>query len=129
VWAAAAWDFVDTVHHPHIDIQMLLNEQLPALVEAALMKFYRMVLESGYLWDDDHFVEDFHMILGVITMAKEPLSSTAIDQILHLPPEQPSLHAISHLSCVLSHNQTICVLLHLLQNFFALGNSAEGVFG
>jgi hypothetical protein len=48
--------------------------------------------------------------LGVIIAAKAPLSSNTIDKILRLSSEQPSLHTIARLRCVLSQSPAVRVL-------------------
>ena len=89
---------------------MLLEGQAPLTVETALDVLYQTVLESIGSWDDDDFVHDFRKLMGVVITSKNPLSSIAIEQLLDLPPEQPLLHTISRLGCVLSQNPTIRVL-------------------
>jgi hypothetical protein len=110
VWATTAWAFVDTAYYPQKHLDMLLKGQVPRMAEATLDNLYSTVLESVGNWDSEDFVKDFRMILGTIIAAKDPLSSTAIDQLLEMPPEQPSMHTIPRLACVLSQGPVVRVL-------------------
>jgi WD40 repeat protein len=110
VWATTAWAFIDSAHYPQKHLDMLLKGMVPRTAEATLDKLYSTALESVGNWDNADFVQDFRMILGTIITVKDPLSSTAIDELLGMPPEQPSLHTIARLGCVLSQGPTVRVL-------------------
>lgn len=111
MWATTAWAFVDTAYYPQKHLDMLLKGQVPRMAEATLDNLYSTVLESVGNWDSEDFVKYFRMILGTIIAAKDPLSSTAIDQLLEkMPPEQPSMHTIPRLACVLSQGPVVRVL-------------------
>jgi hypothetical protein len=71
---------------------------------------YETAFEYIGLWDDEDFVSDFRAILGIIPVAREPLSSSAVDVLLLLPEHRPSMHIISLLRCVLQQNRTVHVL-------------------
>lgn len=102
VWAATAWEFIDAAHYPPKHLEVLLKGQVGAKAEAALDALYRTALESAGDWDDEDFIHDFRMILGIIITARNPLSLDTIDQLLRLPQDQPSIHTVSRLGCVIA---------------------------
>ncbi|KIM76931.1 hypothetical protein PILCRDRAFT_77340 [Piloderma croceum F 1598] len=110
IWATTAWAFIRAGHFPQKRLDMLLKGQTSRSTEAALDALYRTALESAGNWDDEDFADHFRMIMGVVLAAKNPLSFTAIDQLLDLSPDEPSIHTISRLGCVLSHNPYVRVL-------------------
>lgn len=109
VWATTAMEFIDG-HSPQKRIEVLLKTQAPSTAKAALDILYKTVLETVGSWDDDDFVHDFRMIIGVVITAKQPLSCTAIDQLLHPSLERPSLHTISRFRCFLSQSPTVRIV-------------------
>jgi hypothetical protein len=109
LWAATAWAFVNS-YYPQQRLEMLLHGYAPYIAETTLDALYRIVLESAGAWQDENFVHGFRLILGTVIALKDPLSSTAIDRLLDLPSDQPSLHTISRLGCVLSQSPTVRVL-------------------
>ena len=97
-------------HDPAKPLQILLQEDAGSGAEAALDALYRTALESVGRWDDTEFVEDFRSILGVILVARDPLSHSAIDGLFNADGCRPSMHTISRLACVLGHNPTVRIL-------------------
>jgi hypothetical protein len=61
------------------------------------------------MWDDVDFVDDFHSVLGIILVARNPLSHSAIDGLLG-KSKRRSIHTISLLACVLGQGPTVRVL-------------------
>jgi hypothetical protein len=109
VWASTASAFING-HEPRRRLDVILRGEVAPGAEAALDALYKTALESSNLWDDEDFVADFRTILGVVLVAREPLSTSAIDALLHLPEDRPCIHAISLLGCVLQHSPTVRVL-------------------
>lgn len=106
VWAATACEFIDK-YDPEKRLQMILGGQPIAGAEAALDELYKTALESVGSWDDEDFVADFRSILGVILIARQPLSCASIDQLLCLPQQRSSMHTVSLLSCLLQQGPTV----------------------
>ena len=103
VWASTACRFING-HDPQKRLDILLRDDATVNAESALNTLYRTALESAGMWDDEEFCADFHVIMGTILIAKNPLSDTAIDTLLSL--ERPSRHTISRLGCVLCWSDT-----------------------
>ncbi|KIM73744.1 hypothetical protein PILCRDRAFT_719267 [Piloderma croceum F 1598] len=102
-WASTACHFIDGYDPQHC-LGILLQGTPCSKAESALDTLYRTALQSIDLWDDGEFCADFHLIMGTILVAKDPLSHNAIDALLS--PKRPSRHIISRLRCVLSWSDT-----------------------
>jgi hypothetical protein len=109
VWASTASEFIDG-HDPAKRLEILLKEDATSGAESALDALYRTALESAGKWDNAEFVEDFHSILGIILVARNPLSYSAIDDLFGTDKRRPSMHTISRLACVLGKTPTVRVL-------------------
>jgi hypothetical protein len=109
VWASTASTFIDG-HDPRKRLDIILNGDVASGAEAALDALYKTALESVGYWDDEDFMTDFRTILGIIFLAREPLSSPAIDALLHLPEDRPCMNTISLLGCLLQQSPTVRVL-------------------
>jgi WD40 repeat protein len=109
VWASTACEFING-YDPKRRLDVILRGQVKSGAQAALDALYRTALNSINRWDDEDFVSDFRDVMGIILVARLPLSSSAIDALLHIPDDRPSGHLISLLGCVLQQNPTIRVL-------------------
>jgi hypothetical protein len=109
VWASTASQFING-HDPRKRLDVILSGGGLSGAEGALDVLYKTALESAGNWNDEDFVADFRNIMGVILLAREPLSSTAIDALLDLSEDRPSIHTISILGCVLQQSPTVRVL-------------------
>jgi hypothetical protein len=109
VWASTALEFIDA-HDPRNRLEILLKEDISSGAEIALDALYGTALESAGKWDDADFIDDFHSILGIILVARNPLSHSAIDGLLGKDRRRPSMHIISLLACVLGQTPTVRVL-------------------
>jgi NACHT domain len=109
VWASTASKFINA-HDPRRRLDIVLRGDVASGAEGALDALYKTALESIGLWEDEDFVSDFRAILGIILVARQPLSSSAIDMLLLLPEHRPSMHTISLLGCVLQQNPSVRVL-------------------
>jgi hypothetical protein len=109
-WASTACRFIDG-YDPQERLDVLLRGTVHGNAEIALNTLYQTALESVGGWADDEFCADFRIIMGVILVAKNPLSHSAIDKLLSL--KRPSRHFISRLGCVLSWSDTAPIrILH-----------------
>ena len=107
VWASTASKFINA-HDPKRRLDDVLKKDVASAAEAALDILYTTALETIGSWDDEDFVADFRAIVGIILVARQPLSSSAIDSLLQ--PCRPSMHTIAYLGCVLQQKPTIRVL-------------------
>jgi len=108
-WASTASKFIDG-YDPRKRLDIILNGGVASSAEAALDALYKTALDSVGLWDDEDFVADFREIMGTILLTRKPLSSAAINALLHLPEDRPSTHTISLLGCLLQQSPTVRVL-------------------
>ena len=109
VWASTASEFIHG-HDPRRRLDVILNGEAGLGAENALDALYKTALEGIDLWDDEDFVADFRNIMGSIIVVWQPLSSSAIDALLYLPDDKPSMHTISLLGCVLQQSPGVRVL-------------------
>ena len=109
VWASTASAFINA-HNPKKRLDIILRGEIVSGAEASLDALYNAALQSIDCWDDEDFVADFRAILGIVLVAQQPLSSAAIDSLLNLPEDRPSMHTISHLGCVLQQSPKVRVL-------------------
>jgi hypothetical protein len=123
VWASTAMEFING-YDPRGRLNTVLKGEATSGAQAALDALYKTALESSGLWDDDEFVEDFTAIVGLILVARRPLSTTAIDVLLCLPGGRPCKYIISYLGCVLQ--QPIVRVLHPSFADFLLDRSRCG---
>jgi NACHT domain len=106
VWASIACNFIDA-HDPRKRLDIVLQGNTVSTAEAALDALYRIALEHAGVWDDEDFVADFRVIIGMMLVLRNPLDSTSIDKLLANPDGRPSIETIESLRCVLSSNATI----------------------
>ena len=83
IWAATACRFIDG-HDPWRQLDLLLRGDVNSNAEQALDVLYKTALQTIGMWDDEDFIADFHAIMGVILLAKDPLSDSAIDTLLRI---------------------------------------------
>jgi len=109
VWAYTASEFING-HSPMKRLEVILRGKKATSAEASLDALYKTALESAGDWDDEDLVKEFRDILGIILVARQPLSSAAIDALLQSPEKIPSIHTISLLACLMQQGPTIRVL-------------------
>ena len=109
VWASTVSEFING-HDPRKRLDVILSGEITSGAEAALDILYKTALESIGCWDDEDFTTDFREIMGIVLIARQPLSSRAIDTLMQLPEDRPSMHTISLLGCVLQQSPTVRVL-------------------
>ena len=117
VWASVACNFIDA-HDPQKRLNIILQHGTASTAEVALDALYETALEFSGAWDDEDFVADFRDIFGIILFLRNPLTSTAIDNLLANPDGVPSAQIIGRLSCVVSSNPTIRLIHPSLADFF-----------
>jgi hypothetical protein len=110
IWASTASAFVEDGHDPRKRLCVLLQAETTSDAASALDALYTTALRSAGKWDDPDFGSDFRAILGLILVAKSPLSHKAIDELLHTDKDRPSILTISRLGCVLTQSPTVRIL-------------------
>jgi hypothetical protein len=124
VWASTASRFIDG-YAPRKRLDTILRREEASGAENSLDALYITALESSGLWTDDDFVHDFRDILGTVLVARQPLSSAAIDVLLQRPEGTPSSHTISLLACLLQHSPTVRVLHPSFADFLTTQNRCK----
>lgn len=109
VWASTASKFIDG-HEPRKRLEVVLQGDTGHSAGTALDALYKTALDAIDRWNDEDFIADFRDILGVILIARQPLSTSAIDALLHLPVDRPSTYTISLLRCILQQKPSVRVL-------------------
>ncbi|KAK0218785.1 hypothetical protein IW262DRAFT_1558220 [Armillaria fumosa] len=100
IWASTACKYIYEDYDPEKLLDELVGGQVYEVAEEALDVLYVKALRSAKEWKKPRFKKDACNVLGLILMAKTPLSPDAIDQILDLK----SLKIISKLGSVLHHD-------------------------
>jgi hypothetical protein len=106
VWASTAMKLIRKAHYPANRLKALLHDEPTSGATTALGALYQTALEDAGKWDDDEFVEDFRAIMGIVLVARSPLSISAIDLLLGIP----SANTIALLGCLLIQHPTVRVL-------------------
>jgi hypothetical protein len=119
IWASTVSKFING-HDPRRRLDIILNGEAGSSAEAGLDALYKTALNAIDIWDDEDFVADFRDILGVVLVARQPLSSSAIDALLHLPDDRPSMHTISLLGCVLQRDPSVRFLHPSFADFLTM---------
>jgi hypothetical protein len=83
IWASTACEYVDEAN-PLERLGDLLNSDIRRNAEAALDALYVMALKSSGIWKDDRSRQNCCAIIGLILIAKKPLTFDEIDQLLSL---------------------------------------------
>jgi hypothetical protein len=116
VWASIACNFIDA-HDPRKRLSIILKEDTASTAEVALDALYRTSLAFAGAWDDKDFVADFRAITGMILFLRNPLTSTAIDNLLANPDGLPSSKTIEQLNCLLSSKPAVRLIHPSLKDF------------
>ena len=95
--------FIHT-HNPQKWLDILLQNDVNSKPELALNALYKTALKATGILDDEELCLDFHAIMGLILVAKNPLSYRTIDALLSL--DTPSLYTIEKLGCALRWSDT-----------------------
>ncbi|KAF7967624.1 hypothetical protein HWV62_33641 [Athelia sp. TMB] len=80
IWASTSAKFLDG-YNPKKQLKLLLNTESASGAEAAIDTLYRTALMTCGEWGEAAFVQDFKNIMGIILVARIPLSTAAIDDL------------------------------------------------
>ncbi|KAG1742617.1 uncharacterized protein EDB91DRAFT_1346397 [Suillus paluster] len=103
IWAYTTCRYVENGQDPGERLADLLRTDVCLNAESALDSIYSTALESAGRWEDPLFSADFRDILGVVIVAKNPLTASTIDRLneaASVLSTRPSLHTIQHLGCI-----------------------------
>ncbi|KAF7982453.1 hypothetical protein HWV62_28605 [Athelia sp. TMB] len=106
IWAATAIKFIDG-YHPKKQLHLLLRGNLALGAESGIDALYRAALAACGHWEEAAFVDDFQAILGMILVARIPLSTATIDDLAGTGQGagqywQPSAEIVNQLGSVLT---------------------------
>ncbi|KAF7971885.1 hypothetical protein HWV62_19497 [Athelia sp. TMB] len=94
IWIVTVCNFLHTAHRPKDKLQALLSKsfQHGSPPEKKMDLLYAAILAECGDWDDDDFVKDYDLVMGIIMALKRPLSLDALralhDGSLDLNAEQ-----------------------------------------
>lgn len=84
LWVATVSDYLRRSTYPDKKLESILSDdassRLSVPAEEKMDKLYANIL-SGCDWEDNDFVEGYHLIMGAIMGAKSPLSITALKSL------------------------------------------------
>lgn len=113
VWASTAVELIRNAHYPDKRLKGLLQEGVKIGSRSALDNIYRIALEDAGKWYDEDFIRQFRAILGLVLVARIPLSIQAIDHLLGFR----SADTISSMACILTESPTVRILHPSLADF------------
>ncbi|KII86762.1 hypothetical protein PLICRDRAFT_55670 [Plicaturopsis crispa FD-325 SS-3] len=123
IWASSAMAYIGNSHHPQSAVETLLRKDGYRTV-VSLDRLYKKVLRSIGNWNDEEFVEDFRRVLGVIMVARIPLSASTIDSLLDQSHGFPSAnHITSRFASVLRQHPAVTTIHPSLSNYIT--NAAQ----
>lgn len=107
VWASTALEFIEE-YDPQESMEMLLKKDPQADAERAIDDLYATALDNAGNWKHRSFVADFRSVIGLVLVARRPLSNSAIDSLLRSLnwTAKPCLHTISYFGCVLQAQES-----------------------
>jgi hypothetical protein len=110
IWASTACAFIEDGHDPRKRLRLLVGADAASGAMSALDALYTTALQTAGKWDDPDFGVDFRAILGVILVARNPISHNTIDKLLCITDDRPSFLTISRLGCVLTQHPVVRIL-------------------
>jgi hypothetical protein len=103
IWASTACRFINA-YSPQKRLDILLQDDVNSKPQLALDALYKTALKATGILDDEEFRSDFRAVMGIILVARNPVSYQTIDTLLSADPS--SLYTIEKLGCVLRCSNT-----------------------
>lgn len=100
VWASIATNFIRFSYNPDKRLDILLGQAREA--EDSLNELYKTTLDSAGDWDEPDFRLEFCEVVGIIIVARIPLSCEVMDQLRGPDVTPPSLNMVNNLGSVLT---------------------------
>ncbi|OJA08875.1 hypothetical protein AZE42_01734 [Rhizopogon vesiculosus] len=103
VWGFTACRYVENGQDPEERLADLLHTDICLNAESAMDLMYSTALESSGKWEDPAFAADFRDILGIVIVARNPLTALTIDCLKNatsVSKTRPSLHTIQFFGCI-----------------------------
>jgi len=101
IWASLAANLITEAYDPNKKLEALLHVGSHGTAEAVLDTLYATALHTAGKWEDDEFIADFQLILGVVLAGRILLSDSIINHILHPNRQILSKVMLSRLQCLL----------------------------
>ncbi len=98
IWASTACKYIDS-YDPDSALEDLLRGDG---FHAGLDVLYKRALEGAWDWEASDFKDHFQAIVGFVLVAKSPLRSSTIEQLLEVPTQQ----VLWRLSSMIRHNDS-----------------------
>lgn len=106
VWASTASKFIDS-YDPKARLSLILKGEAGSAAENSLDTLYRTALELAGSWDDGTFIADFKTIIGIVLVARHPISNTTIDLLRGSSEGRPCIDIIEQLGCLLQQQPEV----------------------
>lgn len=103
IWAFTACRYVENGQDPEERLADLLRTDICLTAESAMDLIYSTALDSTGKWEDPVFAADFRDILGVVIVARNPLTALTIDRLKEttsVSKTRPSLHTIQYFGSI-----------------------------
>ena len=123
IWAFTACRYVENGQDPEERLADLLRTDICLNAESAMDIMYSTALESAGKWEDPAFAADFRDILGIVIVARNPLTALTIDCLKEATPvsrTRPSLHTIQYFGCIfrgVTHGEPLRVIHPSFEDF------------
>ncbi|EGN94359.1 hypothetical protein SERLA73DRAFT_162987 [Serpula lacrymans var. lacrymans S7.3] len=79
IWTSVAANFILEGHNPDEQLEILLQARSHERAEVALDALYSTALDTSGKWDSEHFLADFHAIMGAILVGRIPMTDSMQD--------------------------------------------------
>ncbi|KAF7973900.1 hypothetical protein HWV62_14044 [Athelia sp. TMB] len=93
IWISTILSYLRNAYNPKAKLRALLSNSTAIGIPDADEKMdalYTVILDTCGFWDDEEFIKDYQLVMGVIMAAERPLSSTTLralcDDLQDLPP-------------------------------------------
>ncbi|KAH9946526.1 P-loop containing nucleoside triphosphate hydrolase protein, partial [Amylocystis lapponica] len=103
IWASTAIAFIADGHNPKDQLEILCSSQSKDKAESSLHELYEIAFYTTNIWKDpaSKTAMKWHKALGLVLVARRPLTDVEIDQLLGLENGYCSSYLFQHLKCLL----------------------------
>lgn len=109
IWASIACKFIHG-YDPRSRLRILLEGHMGTEAGPEIDELYITTLESVGQWDETGFSAAFRAVVGMVLVARDLLSITAVERLLPSESHRTPVEAISRLGCLLDMNGPIRLL-------------------
>lgn len=117
IWASTALKFINS-YKPQSRLDLILSGKAAPSAQSALDAIYRTALQEVGTWDNAEFKTDFRAVMGMILFLQQPLTCSAMDQLL-AQGDGECQEVVKRLACVLVYSEEPKLPVRLLHPSFA----------